>query len=190
MTEPGSAGRPRNAAATRSAILGAARTRFAQDGYDAARLRDIAAEVGVDPALVLRYFGSKEELFAAVLEDGASASALFEGQRAEFGMRVARMLILERVESHNLDHLLMILRSAASPKAGEIVRRNVEKNFYAPLQAYLGGGETDRIRARLVGAMIMGAAISRAIDNNGLDADADRARLCELLAEGLQRAVQ
>ncbi|MGN9804129.1 TetR/AcrR family transcriptional regulator [Micromonospora sp. L32] len=53
---------------TRQAILAAARTTFAERGFDAASIRVIAAAAGVDPALVHHYFGSKEELFRATVE--------------------------------------------------------------------------------------------------------------------------
>ena len=60
--------RPRNASETRADILAAARVRFGADGYERTTLRAVAADVGVDPALVIRYFGSKQELFAAAAE--------------------------------------------------------------------------------------------------------------------------
>jgi AcrR family transcriptional regulator len=62
------AARPRNALQTRADILSAARRRFATEGYDRTTLRAIAADVGVDAALVIRYFGSKQNLFAAAAE--------------------------------------------------------------------------------------------------------------------------
>jgi AcrR family transcriptional regulator len=46
--------RPRNASQTRADILSAARRRFATEGYDETTLRAVAAEVGVDAALVIR----------------------------------------------------------------------------------------------------------------------------------------
>jgi AcrR family transcriptional regulator len=60
--------RPRNAGQTRADILSAARTRFGAEGYERTTLRAIAADVGVDPALVIRYFGSKQDLFAAAAD--------------------------------------------------------------------------------------------------------------------------
>src|SRR5882672_5074659 len=60
--------RTRNATQTRSDILTAARLRFGSDGYERTTLRAVAADVGVDPALVIRYFGSKQELFAAAVD--------------------------------------------------------------------------------------------------------------------------
>lgn len=61
-------GRPRNAAQTRADILAAARRRFATEGFERTTLRAIAADVGVDAALVIRYFGSKQDLFATATE--------------------------------------------------------------------------------------------------------------------------
>src|SRR6201995_2718774 len=60
--------RARNATETRADILAAARQRFGTDGYERTTLRSVAADVGVDPALVIRYFGSKQDLFAAAAE--------------------------------------------------------------------------------------------------------------------------
>jgi AcrR family transcriptional regulator len=56
--------RPRNAIQTRADILAAARRRFGAEGYERTTLRAIAADVGVDAALVIHYFGSKQDLFA------------------------------------------------------------------------------------------------------------------------------
>src|SRR5215510_212651 len=59
---------PRRSDATRAAILTAARERFAADGYDRATIRAIAGDAAIDPALVMRYFGNKEQLFAAAAD--------------------------------------------------------------------------------------------------------------------------
>src|SRR3546814_8975833 len=61
--------RKRDAAATRAAILAAARERFLRESYDSVGLRDIAGGAGVDVALVGRYFGGKEGLFREVVMD-------------------------------------------------------------------------------------------------------------------------
>jgi AcrR family transcriptional regulator len=53
---------------TRAGILAAARERFAADGYERATIRAIAADAAIDPAMVMRYFGNKEKLFAAAAE--------------------------------------------------------------------------------------------------------------------------
>jgi AcrR family transcriptional regulator len=65
---PGRRGRRPGAPDTKAAILGVARARFAADGFARTSVRAIAAEAGVDPALVHHYFGTKDELFLAALE--------------------------------------------------------------------------------------------------------------------------
>ena len=74
--------RPRNANATRQAILEAARVRFCADSYDEVGMRDVARDVGVDAALISRYFGSKEDLFVAVLESCKNGRDLMDGLRS------------------------------------------------------------------------------------------------------------
>ena len=49
---------------TRAHILEAARLLFAEHGYEGASIRDVAARASIDPAMVIRYFHSKDELFA------------------------------------------------------------------------------------------------------------------------------
>ncbi|MDG4862133.1 helix-turn-helix domain containing protein, partial [Streptomyces sp. T-3] len=58
----------RRSDATRAAILAAARERFAADGYERATIRAIARDAGIDPSMVMRYYGNKEGLFSAAAE--------------------------------------------------------------------------------------------------------------------------
>ena len=60
-------GRRAGDSGTREAILDAARPPFAEHGYDGATIRGIAADAGVDPALVHHFYGTKERLFAAAM---------------------------------------------------------------------------------------------------------------------------
>ena len=151
--------RPRNADATRAAILNAARDRFARESYDDVGMRDIAGDVGVDAALVSRYFGSKEDLFTAVLDSCSKGEELMEGDRANFGRRVAREVIFARKNEGKLKALLIMLRSVGSAKAMELVQRRGSERFFTPFAAWIGG-EDAAVRARLAAATIMGMAVS------------------------------
>ena len=178
--------RKRNAATTRAAMLDAAVCRFARDGFDGASVRDIAADAGVDAALVSRYFGGKEELFNEVLACSPSPAHLFEGGRENFGARVAHAVVIEKTSDRKLDCIFAMLRSASSPKASEAIRQSSQARFYDPLEAFLEG-EDRTVRARLIGAMIMGVAISRAlVPDLGLD-DEGREAFCRIMAERLQQ---
>jgi hypothetical protein len=48
-------------AGTRDAILSAARRLLAEHGYEATTIRAVAAEVGVDPSMVMRYYGTRRD---------------------------------------------------------------------------------------------------------------------------------
>lgn len=154
--------RPRNAEATRAAILHAARERFARESYDDVGMRDIARDVGVDAALVSRYFGSKEDLFVAVLDSCERGADLMEGERSSFGRRVAHEAIFKVKSESKLKGLLILLRSVGSTKAMELVQRTGNDRFFKPFSEWVGG-EDAPVRARLAAAFIMGMAISREI---------------------------
>ena len=85
--------RRRDAAATREAILEAATRRFATEGYQRAGAREIAADAGVTAALVNRYFGSKEKLFAEVIERALDMRHLLQGQRGDLADHLARVMV-------------------------------------------------------------------------------------------------
>ena len=85
--------RPRNAAVTRDTILVAARERFSRHSYDDVGVRDVAGDAGVDASLISRYFGSKEDLFAAALDSCQAGADLFDGPRETFGRRMADQIV-------------------------------------------------------------------------------------------------
>lgn len=150
--------RTRSAAVTRETILDAAARRFAEEGYDDVTLREVAGDAGVDPALVVRYFGSKEDLFAAAL-DCCDGDDWLDGPRETFGERMARELVYSE-QPEDFRRLQIMLRSASSAKAQEIVQRVAAERFYGPLAAWLG--EPDgAVRARLVAALMMGMELKR-----------------------------
>src|SRR3982751_3297600 len=81
---------------TRAAILDAARAAFVQRGYEAVSIRSVARAAGVDPALVHRFHGSKEELFVAAMElpvsPGQLVPALLADGVENLGERLVRTL--------------------------------------------------------------------------------------------------
>src|SRR5262245_22737163 len=103
---------------TRDALVEAARRSFAKTGYDGTSLRTIAAEAGVDPALVVHFFGSKEHLFREVLAwpfDPALAVERIVGTGAEpgrLGERLARTFLEMWDDPSTGRPLLAVLRGA------------------------------------------------------------------------------
>ncbi|KQW83050.1 TetR family transcriptional regulator [Brevundimonas sp. Root1279] len=177
--------RPRNAEATRAAILNAARERFARESYDDVGMRDIAGDVGVDAALVSRYFGSKEDLFVNVLDSCDNGAELMAGDRADFGHRIAHEVVFEGKSESKLKGLLILLRSIGSAKAMELVQRTGNERFFNPFAAWVGGHDAAP-RARLAAAFIMGMAVSREI-TGGFSLTPDQ---CERMADRMAAILQ
>lgn len=181
--------RKRDAVATKAAILHAATQRFAREGYEGVGLREIAADAGVDAALISRYFGGKEELFSEVLSGAPDPSELFEGDPSNFGVRVADMLVNDPQDDDKLDCFLIMLKSASSPKASEAIRKSSQDRFYGPFTEWIGGDNAG-IRARVAGSIIMGVALSRALAPDFDLSANDREMFCDRLAGLLQQAIK
>ncbi|WP_262423424.1 TetR/AcrR family transcriptional regulator [Brevundimonas denitrificans] len=182
--------RPRNAANTRVRILESARELFSHKGYDEVGMRDIGREAGVDAALVSRYFGSKEDLFAEVLRSCGDAKDWFEGDRTDFGRELAYELVYDPSEMDDckLDGLLIMLRSMGSQKAAEIIRQSTHERFYAPFIKWLGGEDVE-VRSRMVLGVLMGMALSRDMAGGYGLSEEDTAKLCERLAVLFQNCI-
>jgi AcrR family transcriptional regulator len=168
----------RSAEATKQKILAAAVMRFARASYEEVRLRDIAADVGLDVALVHRAFGSKDGLFAAVIA-ATSPSELLSADRAALCAAFAR-----RNPAPCQDEGLQIfVRSLTSPLARSALRAHCVRDFIEPLAAKLGGPGA-RQRAALFVASAIGVALLRdilEIDPLRESAEGD----CQPLIEGL-----
>ncbi|MFG2723072.1 TetR family transcriptional regulator [Streptomyces sp. NPDC048416] len=158
-TEAPSGGPRRTSLATKDAILVAARERFAADGYERATIRAIARDAGIDPSMVMRYFGNKEGLFAAASaidlripkSDTLPVESLGEALVAHF---------LDRWESD--DVLTALLRVGVTNAAGA---ERVQAIFAEQLVAVAAGVTPDPDeaprRAALAASQILGMAMAR-----------------------------
>ncbi len=150
--------RPRNAEETRAALLAAARLRFARDGYEATNLRDIAADAGVNVALIPRYFGSKEGLFQTVIAfDRTRIAQAMQGSPAQLAERLLKNALADPAGSDH-DLFVTLLRSSDYPPAAEYMRdlldlltADLARHFAAPAE----------LRADLVAALITGIVVLR-----------------------------
>lgn len=179
--------RPRNAAATRAAILEAARLRFVAHSYDNVGLREVAAAVGVDAALVSRYFGSKEELFNEVLACSGDGSEIFDGPVETFGVRLAGVLVSQPIKEVKMDWLLIMLRSSSSPKALELIRARTRR-FQASMAEWIGGPDAE-LRAQVAGCLLLGAMLNSVLSGEAVLDPVGQARFAEKLAAMLQSAI-
>lgn len=178
--------RPRDAEATREAILASARRAFAQSGYDGAGVREIAAGAGVTAMMVNRYFGSKEQLFAEVIEATMTQGSLIAGgvmDRPDPGKALAEALVkMTRAETTPMDGFLITLHSASSPLAAEIGRDKIAAHHLKTVTKALNG-KLPAERAALILAMISGFQVMRQMIALPALANADEAQLAQLLGE-------
>ncbi|HCT76022.1 MAG TPA: TetR family transcriptional regulator [Micromonosporaceae bacterium] len=90
-------GRRRGSSDSRESILDAARRLFADKGFDATTVRAIAADAGVDPAMIHHFFGTKEELFRATLQfpidPATEIPQIVAGGVDEVGERLVRTFV-------------------------------------------------------------------------------------------------
>src|SRR5215212_2307319 len=128
--------RPRRSDGTRAAILAAARERFASDGYERATIRAIAADAAIDPAMVMRYFGNKEKLFAAAAEFDLRLPDLSALPRRAVGSALVEHF-LQRWEGD--ETLMALLRTAVTNETAAQRMQAIFATQLAPLVAKLCG---------------------------------------------------
>ncbi len=148
---------------SRQAILEAARRRFGEVGYQGATIRRIAADAGVDPALVIQYFGSKDELLDACLEVPLDVSTVLSGiaDSADPGTELVRRVLQAWERPQVRDGLLSMLRTGLShDRAGEALAALVSRSVLSLVQQQATGPDAP-LRAALVGSQIAGLILGR-----------------------------
>jgi AcrR family transcriptional regulator len=182
--------RPRTPAAeTRARILASSRLAFCQAGFDQLGVRELAAAADVDPAVLIRLFGSKEALFAEVAAGAFELEAPFDGARDGLGLRVAKFLAGKLEPQRGFDGLAFLVRSAGSPTAAPILSAALQNGFVGPLATVLGGRDAG-LRAAMMAACVLGFSTLRvALGSPILDA-APRARVIARLGAVLQACVE
>ena len=183
-------GRRPGAGGTRDKILAAARSHFADVGFEGATIRGIAAAAKVDPKLVLHYFESKEGVFIAAVDfpfDPAIAiPPLLEPGLDGLGSRLVRFF-LETWESPAGSPMLALIRSVvSSERAAAMLRDFVTREVLARLARAL---ELDQphLRASLVGSQLVGLAMLRYVVKVEPLASAPVARVATWIGPTLQR---
>jgi AcrR family transcriptional regulator len=185
------AGRRPGESGTRDLILATARTQFADHGYDAASVRGIARAADVDPALVLHYFGSKAELFAAALELPFEADAVvqrvIDGPRAQLGRRLALFFLSIWGDPARREPMMAMLRAATTSRAAAaLLRERLAEGVLRPIGERLGQPDAD-LRMSLCASHLVGLGITRYIVFIEPLASLEPERVADLVAPALQR---
>ncbi len=165
MTASRSGRRPGNPD-TRAAILHAARNAFAQRGFAATSIRKIAADAGVDGALIHHYFGTKQQLFLATMqiEVDIPAKVLRVAQGDPAGVGVALMTeLLQTWDSPEGTGLISAFRTAiADPQSVGMIRDFLGAQILGKVLSHLGYGPGQSMRrANLVASQVLGIVTVR-----------------------------
>lgn len=160
----GKSGRRPGATQTREAILEAAMTAFTESGYEGTTIRGVARAAGVDPALVMHFFGSKDGLFDAALRAGGMpvkqlAEAL-TGDLDTLGERIAARYLQLWEDPEIGPRIKAVVTSAAtSPAAAGILKDFMIHELAGPLIKRLDDHAEQR--ALLAASQLMGVAFAR-----------------------------
>lgn len=188
----GRSGRRPGDQGTREAILSAARRRFGDQGFNGATIRLIASDAGVDPSLVMHYFGTKADLFAAAVQLPVTPSevvaALGRVDPDQLGELVLRTLLDLWEDPDALAAWLGLIRSATSDeRAARMLREFLDSAVFSRIAHVLGGGPEAEYRVSLVGSQIVGLGIARHVVGLEPLASASPDELVAAIAPTLQR---
>ncbi|MDT5400462.1 MAG: hypothetical protein QOK33_3693 [Mycobacterium sp.] len=147
----------RKADQTKAVILTAARERFAESGYEAATIRAIAADANIDPSMVMRYFGNKDQLFAAAAEFDLRFPDLSEVSPDELGRALVTHFLTRWEED---DALVVLLRSSTTNAEAALRMKDIFAAQLMPAIAKFVPDDAPR-RAGLIATQVLGMALCR-----------------------------
>jgi AcrR family transcriptional regulator len=178
------AGRSRDAAASKDALLQAAQTLFGQQGFEGTTMREIGERAGVDAALIARYFGSKADLYIA-----AVAAEDADGTPSEYeGLEQMADVVLTRVDRRGPGPLVQaIVRSDISAEIRDAALDRLARRLVGPLAARMTAQGVDRpqLRAEVAVSALLGVSIGRSLGWFDEIRSVPRDELVALIADAL-----
>ena len=187
---PGSppAKRRRDPEASRTAILEAAREVFTERGYARGTVREIARRAGVTHGLVMRHFGSKEQLLIAALPGPRVIADVAPGDLRTLPERVAAAFVAETEPADGSAHTpvaVALIRSAASgDEVAMPLYTAVEREITATFRQVLGPGS--EVYANLLGSLLIGVTFARHVARTGALAELTREELVGYLVPAIR----
>lgn len=151
--------KPLRSQPTRDGILEAARRIFGEEGYDRTTIRSVAAAADIHPSMVMRYYGSKEGLFAAAAAFDLELPDLSKVPRREVGRTLVRHL-LTRWEAKP-EELPALLRVSVTHEQARIRLIEVFRKQLLPIVSALCGKERAAVCSALLVTQTLGLALTR-----------------------------
>jgi AcrR family transcriptional regulator len=184
-------GRRAGESGTREAILDAARSRFARSGYDGATIRAIAADAGVDPALVHHFYGTKEKLFVAAMHFPIVPSEVLRdvvgSSRQRRGQAIVRTVLGIWDDPPARVTALGLLRSAVTNEGAARMLREFVSDAILSLVARAAEPDDADFRAALVASQVVGLGFARLVLELEPVASASVDELARAIGPALQR---
>lgn len=171
----------------RLAILRAARRAFTQRPYAEVTMRGIAADAGVSASLIVKRFGTKEQLFNTVADFGPAADKLFAAPPAVLGRHLVLTMVRLRRENHS-DPLLRVVFSLGNMDERTLLRERFREQVTARLAGIIGG-ERGELRAELITGQLLGLGATLSLHRPGAGEEATPELLADLYAPALQRLI-
>jgi AcrR family transcriptional regulator len=173
-------------------VLAAARTAFAERGFDGATIRQIATAAGVDPALVHHYFGNKDKLFLAAVEAPADPEELLPevlaGGPDDLGRNILRMFLRVWDGPARAGGLALVRSAVGSEWTAKLLREFLVARVLRRVMGTLDLSPAEReARGALVASQLVGLVMTRYVLKLEPIASADADSLVEALAPTLQR---
>jgi AcrR family transcriptional regulator len=157
------AGRSRDAAASRDALLQAAQALFGQQGFEGTTIREIGERAGVDAALIARYFGSKADLYiAAVAAEDADGGVPSQYEGLE---QMADVMVARADQRGPGPVVQAIVRSDTSAEIRDAALDRLARRMVGPLVANMRaqGVDRPRLRAQVAVAALHGITLGRSL---------------------------
>lgn len=185
-------GRRRGPSGTRDAILEAARFAFAEKGFDATTVRDIAAMAGVDPAMINHHFGTKEKLFLATvdapLDPREHIDGVLDGAPDTMGARLLETMLTIWDSPVGVGGIALLRTGIQHDWGAKLLREFLLNRLLSPIVAALPIDEREaRWRVNLLASQVAGLILTRYVLKLEPLASAPRAEVVAAIAPTLQR---
>jgi AcrR family transcriptional regulator len=166
-TSPGDpqprAGRPRDAVASKAALLQAAQALFGQKGFERTTTREIGERAGVDAALIARYFGNKADLYIAAVV----AEDLDDGTLKDYeGLHQMADAVVTRADRRGPGPILQaLIRADTSAEIRRAAQDRVARRLVEPVAATMAEHHVDhaRLRAEIAVSALLGISLGRSL---------------------------
>lgn len=176
--------RRRDAEATKATIVRAARHLLARRAHTDITLRAVAERAGVSAPLILKYFGSKDALFAGVMSFEADAEAFLDAPVDRLGRHMVRHLLSAQAE-HGADPILRIVFAPLQGERGDVLRADFRAQVAHRLGRRLAGPDAG-LRAELAVGMLLGLGVMYGIARGQRLRAASIEEVCERYGPAVQ----